>query len=300
MRRRASGVSLAEAIIASFVLTAAMIVSASLYHTALNHSVRIDRRHLASRATAERIEEIRSWSRNEHGTNGTLEFTQGWGKFDGKDVTYPEYPGYTVHTKIDPHDLFSPSSAFEEISFSTLEDDTIPIPEDPDVPMEQRTLERSSYLVTVTASWSDNKRDEVVTRMLVTDPVRDQGWDNVSDPGDKAIELSYSTGGAPASLPKGASVRISATIKDAHGAKVLNPGVRWYVDPDSSGNGTVETRASDSTQVKFTNEVRVERVPGKPSSAMKVHTAGSVVLVARVRLGGIEVIKHTPPIRLLD
>ncbi len=300
MRHRASGISLAEAIIASFVLTAAMIVSSALYHTALNHSVRIDRRHLASRATAERIEEIRSWSRNTHGTNGTLEFTQGWNKFDGKDVTYPEYPGYTVHTEVDTKELFSPSSAFEEISFSTLEDDTIPIPEDPSVPLEKRTLANSSYLITVTASWSPNKKDQVMTRMLVTDPVRDQGWNNVSDPGDKAIDLAYSTGNAPSVLNKGASVRIRATIKDAHGAKVLNPGVQWYVDPDSSGNGTVETTATDSTQVKFINEVRVERTPGKPSSAMKVHTAGSVVLVARVRLGGIEVIKHTPPIRLLD
>jgi hypothetical protein len=296
--RKNRGVTLAEAIIASFVLTAAMAVSAALYHTALQYSVRIDRRHLAARAAERKVEEIRAWSRNNHGTNGSLEFNEGWDTFDGTDVDDPEFPGYKVHTEVEQVPLYSPSSEFEEIRFSALEDENIP--DDLD---EKRVLNDSSYLLTVTASWDTGPENRVVTRILVTDPVRDHGWSNEN--ADQAIELTYSTGGGfgsscPATLAVGQDFRLSAVVKDGHGQLVENPAVQWYVDPKSTGNGTIVTAPSHPDRARFINEVKVERTPGNPGSAVIVHTGGQVSIVARVRLGGVEAIHKSPAIGLAD
>ena len=94
------GVTLAETIIACFVLTFAMLVSSALFHTALQHSVRIDRKQRAARIAEQRVEELRSWSRANHGTNGNLEFGIGWDAFNGI-VEDPENPGYQVETEIE-------------------------------------------------------------------------------------------------------------------------------------------------------------------------------------------------------
>ena len=291
------GLSIAEAVIASFILTAAMVVSAALYHSALQHSVRIDRRHLASRAAERRVEQIRSWSRDQHGTNGELAFQEGWDAFDDTSEPDPEYPGYTVSTQVSRVPLYSPSSEFERINFSAMEDENIP-----DESTEERQLEDSSYLVTVTASWGPSPKERIVTRTLITDPVRDHGWNN-EDPGEDAIKLSYQVGGAwtenaPASINAGNDFYLSAVIKDAHGALVEKPAVQWYIDPkESTGSGTIETLPSSPTNAKFVNEVTVKRNPSG-SDSVRVHTGGQVVLVARVRLGGVEAIQKSPPIQL--
>lgn len=287
------GFTLTEAIISCFVLTFAMLVSAALYHTALRHSVRIDRKQRAARVAEQKAEEIRSWSRANHGTNGELDFNQGWDLFDNTTVTDPENPGYTIETTTKPKALFSPSSEFEQINFTVLEDDNIP-----NTSTLQRRIEESSYMATITVSWGPGPAEKLVTRTLISDPVRKHGW--APGDSDKAIKLEYRTGtvwkdNAPSILAPNQPMTIRARIEDKRGERVRNPVVTWYVDPDCSGNGTIESFPDRPDVARFTNEVKVERAPNAPITVL---TGGQAVIVARVRLGGTEAVQKTDPITL--
>jgi hypothetical protein len=273
-----------------------MLVSGALYHTALQHSVRIDRKQRAARVAEQQVERIRSWSRANHGTNGELEFTEGWDTFDGVTEDDPNNPGYSVTTMVKPKPLFSPSSEFEEIYFAALEDDNIP-----DTSTQQRQLGDSSYLVTVTVSWGPGAAEKLVTRTLLTDPVRDHGWD--ANDSANAISLEYRIGGPwsdspPTFLSRGASLRLRANIEDRKGETVENPVVTWYVDPDCTGKGTIISFPDSPETAHFINQVEVDANPDVTGDELKVFTGGRVVLVARVRLGGVEAVQKTPAITL--
>ncbi len=296
-RRGQRGIaSLGETVLACFVLLFAMLVSSSLYSSALNHSVRIDRKQRAARVAEQQIERIRSWSRANHGTNGDLEFDEGWNTFNGVTAPDPDNPGYTVSTTITPKDLFSPSSEFEQINFAALEDDTIP-----DDSPQQRTLGNSSYLATVTVSWGAGAANRLVTRTLLTDPVRDHGWD--ANNSGNAITIEYFNGGswsnaAPTFLPRGGQLPLRALIEDRHGEPVENPVVTWYIDPDCTGNGIIRSQPDTPERATFRNEFEVDQDPDVNGDELTVYTGGQVVLVSRVRLGGVEAVQKSPPITL--
>lgn len=305
MKRRDRGVSLAEAIVACFILTFAMLVSAALYHTALQHSVRIDRRQLAARVAEQKIEEIRSWSRANHGTNGTMNFVDGWDTLEVSGETLPEYPGYEMTVDIEPHQLFSPSSEFEKIYFAALEDENVPDPNpDPsaaDDPSKRRMLSNSAFLATIEVKWGTGSAERILTRTIFADPVRDHGWD--PENADEAISLEYRLGGswssgAPASVSPNGEIRVRAFVEDKDGNRVQDAVVTWYVDPASTGNGTIESEPLKPDEAIFRNQVEVDPDPTDGVSGIIVTTKGSVQLVARVRLGGVEAVQKTPLITL--
>ena len=296
------GVSLSEAIIACFILTFAMMITASLFHSALNHSVRIDRKQKAARVAEQQVELIRSWSRAHHGTNGDLSFVEGWSAYDGVVAESPDNPGYTVATTVEPYELFSPSKEFEKINFAAMEDENFPNDQiDPNDPSDKRKLADSAYLETVTVSWGTRTGERLTTRTLVTDPVRDHGWD--ANNASKAITLEYHTGGswgnsAPGFLAKNASLKLRAFVEDRKGEAVDNAVVTWYVDPDCTGKGTIVSLPQNPERAVFTNMVKIDQDPDVTGEELTVHTGGRVRLVARVRLGGIEAVKKTPYIQL--
>jgi hypothetical protein len=295
--RRSRGVSLAETIIACFVLTFAMLVSAALFHTALQHSVRIDRKQQAARISEQKVEELRSWSRANHGTNGELNFTQGWNAFEGTQ-TDPDNPGYEISTEIDSYDLFSPASEFERINFAAMEDENIP-----DDSEQQRRLDDSAYLATITVSWGSSVTERIVTRTIFADPVRDHGWD--AEEADKAISLEFRTSGSwgnspPVFLGANDSFNARAFVEDKNGERVENAVITWYVDPDSTGNGTIVSQPNRPERATFTNVVEVDADPSDGTPGLKTQTGGEIRLVARVRLGGIEAFKKTPKVRLAE
>lgn len=305
LQSRHRGVTLAETIIACFVLTFAMLVSTALFHTALQHSVRIDRKQQAARIAEQRVEELRSWSRANHGTNGELQFFQGWDAFTGTEES-PENPGYLVDTSVDMNfDLFSPASEFEEINFAALEDENIPDPDPADpAPPLKRTLAESAVVATIVVSWGNSPAERITTRTLFADPVRDHGWD--PENAGNAITLEYRTGGSWGGSPPGflgPNQRFTARafVKDRNGETVENAVITWYVDPDSTGNGTVEIKKPDIRKpefAEFTNVVLVDPDPTDDSDNLNTLTGGRIRLVARARLGGIEAFKYTPWVTL--
>ncbi len=264
-----------------------MAVSAALYHSALNHSVRIDRLHRASRAVDRRIEEIRAWSRDAHGTNGVLSFDQGWDRFLPEKVD-PEYPEMSVSVSIDDHGLLSPSSAFEEVRFAAQSDNTVAHT----AKNEKRTLHESAKLLVVTGKWGEGPKDRIVARFLLADPVKDYGW--TSDQAYRAVEFSN----VPASLARDRSATIIAKIVDRNGRAVKNAVVSWYIDPASLGKALVETHPSRSDRVVLTNVVQIDSDPDVEGYELTTHTGGWVQVVARVRLGGIEAVNKTARIEL--
>ena len=290
MTRRfgSGGISLAEAIVACFVMTAALVVSAALYNSALNHSVRIDRMHRAAQVVDRRIEEIRAWSREQHGTNGPEEFTDGWEAFDDQVTTDPDYPEFEITTRIIEQDLYSPSSAFEDKSFAAQADETVP----KDLKDEQRKLNDSSYRIEVEGRWGSGPKDVFVARTLIADPVKDYGWD--PDEAYRAIELTPT----PANLAQGANAFITAAVKDRNGAVVRNAVVQWYIDPKSTGNATLKVDPQRPERCEVINQVVVDKNPDLDGDELEVYTGGFTVVVARVRLGGVEAVNKTDPIRL--
>lgn len=278
---------MAEAVIACFILTTAMAVSAALYHSALNHSVRIDKMHRASRAVDRRIEKIRAWSRDVHGTNGPLAFDEGWGGVTATEVD-TEYPEVKVSVELVSHELLSPSSAFEEVSFAAQADQTV-ADEDKD---KKRTLNQSSQLLVVTGNWGTGPKDKLVARFLLTDPVKDYGWE--PDEAFQAIKFEN----VPSTLGKDHQETITARVEDRHGKAVKNAVVSWYIDPASKGKAQLETHPSFSDRVTLTNKVRVKLGPDPTSPKVVAHTGGWVQVVARVRLGGIEAVNKTKKIEL--
>ncbi len=294
---RPSGVakafSLAETILACFVLITATLVSASLYDVALNHSARIDKRYRGAQAAERRLEEIRSWSVSQHGTNGSLTFDQGWEAFHGVTIDDPEETSYSVTSTIEPFNLYSPSSEFELANFAAMEDENVP-----EGVTERRVLPASAYRVIVLATWGPSAAEQVTTTTVLTDPCRRLGWDPAN--AEDAIQLTYSTGSAPpGSLTPEASFTVDADVKDIHGQLVKNPVVQWYLDNDRTGSGTIETTPNLPTRATFINQVTIERDPTTSSDDLVISVPGEVRLVARVKMGGLEVVKATPPIQLL-
>ncbi len=277
-----------------------MVIASSIFHTALNYSVKIDKKYLASRVAEKRLEELNSWSRNNHGTNGELEFKDGWDQFDDITTEDEESPGFRIVTNVESRELLSPSSTFETVYFSSQEDINL----DPSAnPTErQRTIEGSARLVRATAIWGELPSERLTLSTLIADPGKDYGW-NEADL-DNAVEITVEGGGSiPNSLGKDGSTTLVATIKDVDGNKVNNPAIEWYIDPDSTGRGTLRSRPRYPDRVRFVNVVRIDTNPAlpenHPNKYIDHYGGGSVRIVARARLGGIDVTNSTPPINLV-
>lgn len=293
VRRRSHGVSLAEAIIACFVLVGALVVSGTVFHTALQYSVKVDQRFVASRVAERRLEEIKSWSRNAHGTNGDLEFTDGWAAYEGVEIEDPENPGYLIRTEV-KHNVpfFSPSTAFEStnVLFASQEEETTTV-------LESRVIESSVKQVTATARWGDGPTEQVTVTTLIGEPNKDYGFDeaNAAD----AISITQDNGApVPSALSINQELTLLAELRDANGQTVRRPAIEWYVDPDSTGNGTLTTRPRHPDIAQFKNVVLVNTDPENPAAVIPVHAGGRVRIAARARLGGVDVVKLTPPINL--
>lgn len=285
-----------------------MIVGSALYDTALGQSVRIDRQHIASQIAQKKIEELRSWSRKEHGTNGLLVFPDQLNALES-DSDDEDHPGYRVKVEVDDsYPLYAPASSFEEVHFSALEDDVI-ADDLPFVEASKRRLPNSAALVTTTVSWGSGPKDQLISRSLLTDPVRDLGWGNIDlkTLGEKAIQFSYSAYASgddfitppPGTLIKNGTIRIKADIVDANLKRVDNLGVRWYLDSKSTGNVTLASLPEAPNVVLVENVVEVETELSATPETIEVYNGGSIRLVARVRTQGIDIYKVTREFKLV-
>lgn len=293
---RPSGFSLAETIIACFVLVAAMLVSSSLYNVALTHSSRIDKRYRAARVAERHLEEVRAWSLAQHGTGGELTFDQGWEAYNGVEAEDEFEKGYFVSVTATPQALFSPSSEFEKAFFGSMEDENVPA----DV-SQRKVLGGSVYDIAVAVRWGDGPGDRLLSRTRLTDPCRDLGWDpDNPEHREDAIAFTYSTGASPpTNLAPGDSFWVEASVRDVEGAVVKNPVVQWYLSGTRTGAGTLITDPANPTRVTFRNEVVIKKIdPTAPGGDIHVQMPGAIEIVARVKMGRLELFRQTGTIQL--
>lgn len=107
------GLSMAEAIIAMFVLLGGFTVIFRLFHTAMQYSNVIDAQQQKVRVAQNKLEEIRAWSRVNHQPAGPTPFTDWthWHNLSGRDS---EYPAIDWKVTVRNAPLSSPCSLFEK------------------------------------------------------------------------------------------------------------------------------------------------------------------------------------------
>lgn len=216
---KSRGLSLAETVLAVFILVGAMVVFALLMHSMLNYGTRSQQRAMAALAAQKRLEEIREWANT--GNN----FFSGWPS-DGQSTTDPTFPGITLLSEVEDHTLRSPSTELESKSGSP------------------REIVESCKKVRVTASWAQDDGRPLRLVTLMAAPNREP---------NPQLTLS---GVVPASLAPGTSFTQGVTARDTSGNLLHDLFYQWSSLPTGTnpGNGTAVSVTANGSTGRFTNE----------------------------------------------
>lgn len=223
MRGRAF--SLAETIIASFILLGAMVVFFALMHTMLRQGVRAQQRAMAALAAESKLEEIREWALD------VGNFQSTWGTYNGQTSTDPAFPGLTLQTDVEPAVLFSPSTQWES-NFA-----------------DQRVIRSSVRKVRVRVRWPQDGGIPVELITLIADPPREP-------------HPTLTVSGGPGSLSRNRSYVTSASARDVNGFPIHDLFFSWYTLPGTAnpGNGQISSNRS-GTSATFLHRYNVGAGP---------------------------------------
>ena len=109
------GLTLAEAVVAIFLLVAGFSIVAQLFHRAMRYSTRITVRQQAVAIANRRLEDIRAWSRSHHLPAGTLPMTD-WGPWSVSPVQDSYDPSYEISTEFSRPPFYNPCTRFEMVN----------------------------------------------------------------------------------------------------------------------------------------------------------------------------------------
>ena len=135
------GLTLAEAIVAIFVLLAGVVVMVRLFHTSIRYQTLVDNQATAVMLAEREMERVRGWSRKTHTCPGA---TAGFATFlsdayPGKTAYQdPDFPGFTIQTQAAANIIYSPCSLFELLYTPAT---------------RRRVISTSVRKVTVSVSW---------------------------------------------------------------------------------------------------------------------------------------------------
>lgn len=247
MKQRA--VSLAETVIAIFILMAAIAVMTLTLHVGLRHQGHTERRMLAVQLARKKLAELRAWVRTPTTGSGRHfdDLLSDWKTFVGSGD--PDYPGYIVASTIVPHQLFSPCSSMEA----------------PYVPLNtSRRMDSSAKKVKISVIDPAEPGWTATMVTVVCDPTRDLAAVNaVHLLVNGAVPANFTPSGNNLQLPNPGSyldMRAEAICPD--GRAVPDMFFDWYVVP-LGGSGTV-LPARDGRTCRFVNGVL--RAPGLTST----------------------------------
>ncbi|MCA9792625.1 MAG: hypothetical protein KC910_12550 [Candidatus Eremiobacteraeota bacterium] len=276
------GMALAETVAAIFVLASAFVVASVLFHTALQWNSRVYQRQLAVHLAERKLEDIRAWSLQTHGAGSTL-FKNGWATQTGGPFTYPEHSGFNLFVDVGlpdpsptgPSGPFpSPPGPFPGAGFYS------PCTQFWGHYPRTKILNDSILQVEVRVEWGNNETFTLVSRLA--DPIK--GFD--APGGIARVTVRQTSGGG--NLARNASAEFEADVRDSANNIVDDVMIVWYVEPDSTGNGNLETLDLEGTQARFTNRLDLPPPPAVPDEV--IYTGGEVVIGARVRYGGEEAV----------
>ena len=215
--RRQAGLTLAETVVASFLLLSGFLVVARLFHTSLRYQAWVDSVTLATGVGEEVMESVRSWAQDPNNFNN-LEAIYSPMSINQDGMTLLIQAGAAVP-------MASPSNEMERA-----------------FPVAQRRVLRSSYKpLQVTVQWS---RDQLQLHTLLGAPPRSLRTVNplvVSAP-----DLTP--------LAQGASIPVAVALYDATGAEIPDVFFSWSVEP-INGKGTLENVTRDGLSGQFTHKM---------------------------------------------
>lgn len=252
--------TLAETIMAIFVLTLAVAFVGALLRTGLHHQAHSQRRMLAIGLARKKMTLLRAWARTPAGVPN-YNFDAAPASWVSQATTSdPEYPNFTVQCFVQNEVLYSPCTSMEA----------------PYVPLgTARAMNNSAKKVKISVAdpvdpgWTA----DLVT--LVCDPTRD-----LKAPPDDAVHL-ITTSVVPANLgpsgndlnnpAAGSFVDMRAEAVYQNGAPVSDIFFDWYIVP-LGGTGTLLT-ARDGRTCRFVNGVStgIANVTTEGNSVVAVH-----------------------------
>lgn len=237
-----------------FLLVTAMIMTATLYHSALNATAKSEAQTLAVNIAEKHLARLRTWARTRTATGYNFD---DWSGVNGVSAPDADYPEFTVQTDVEPYGMASPCTRLDS-PFA-----------------EPRRMDNSAMKVRIRVSW-DNRKHELLS--LIADPPRD--W-HPTNP------LRVTQVGTP-SDPLGQTdvSRWSVVGYDSDDQPVRDLFFTWFVVPHD-GNGRISYQSRDGKQGEFQHEVQIEMAP-PPAPPVKVYSPPGTRadLAVRARLVG--------------
>lgn len=193
-QRRLKGLTLAEAIIAMFVLLAGFVVVVRLFHTGVRYQTLVDDQGIAVMLAERQLERVRGWSRKVHASPGSVQPFSNWTGCPGATAYVdPDFPGHSIDVQHAVQTLFSPCSLFETIQPAG----------------QQRRVMESVRRVTVRVTWGGREHLLVSLVALPTgrpelDPVSadvDIAGSNALSPGERRVVTPSATNSDGRDLP---------------------------------------------------------------------------------------------------
>ncbi len=212
MKRR--GFTLAETMVATFILFSTLVIFAALVDTALRYYAQIEKRNQAASVADRKYEEIRDWARTNYVTGN-------WNTFLGP-TTDPYYPDMQVSVQSDWLAPLSPSTELEQ-EFAAA---------------NRVDVEDGVRRVQIQVDWSDaidsNRQLQVV--YYISPPRRNLPL---------TVDVQPS-GGVANPLPNGGTANFAARAYDADGDPVMGLTYAWEIIPvtPNPGSATIEPSRS--------------------------------------------------------
>lgn len=261
MPRKSGGFSLAEAIIGIFLIIAAFLLVATLFHTGLQYVHKIEARNLAVMLAERRIEEMRAHAQTDLGT--------GYGYSDFGALLGPsrdaDFPDYEVEAGVSDVTLASPSSTYQA---------TAP-----------RPMTNSMKKIKVTVRWSGGTLSLL---SYIGDPSAtarpSRHFRNVNP-----IVVTPTSPPIPALVPRNDTVPFSARAFDQNDRPIDDLFFQWYIKPGDANASTSQT--PDGRSGSLTNVINI---PSQPP----LYSGGQVVVVCRAVYRGQEAFGYSPSIGL--
>lgn len=256
--KKLRGVTLAETIMAIFVLTLAIAFAGQLVQTGLRHQARSERRVMAVQLARKKLTLLRAWARTR--TSGSYyhfdESPAAW----VAQVSSPdsEYPDFAVVARVAPEVLYSPCSTMEA----------------PYVPLgTARVMSESAKKVKISVADPSDPGWTADLISLVCDPTRNLiDTDAVRLIATSVIPPNLAPAGSNLNSPAaGSTVDMRAEALYPDGRPVPDLFFDWYIVP-LGGTGTLRT-ARDGRTCTFINGVStgLANVTTEGKSVVAVH-----------------------------
>lgn len=205
-RSAASALSLAETVIAVFLLLCACMVVVALFHSSLRYSSRVLVHNAAARVAEKQLGMLRVLARKDF-------YGPVWGSFTGVPAPDPDEPDFQVAIRQSMDTLKSPCSSLEDMQGGRA-----------------RTLSSSYRRVTVTVSWQPvNPANQLSLTSLLGAPARSVNGCTLSV---QALDFR-------SPLPPNDTITFRARLTDGSSNEIPDMMFAWHVVPGVGGSATV-------------------------------------------------------------